>query len=148
MTIRPYRSTDRAGILEMLRLNTPQYFHPSEEEDLVAYLRDEAENYFVVEEDGQVLGCGGFNHFRTDALVRIAWDIVHPHHHGKGIGKQLTQFRLEQIKKDPSVRRIVVRTSQLVFPFYEKMGSQLEKVDKDFWAEGFDLYQMEMRVGD
>ena len=42
-----------------------------------------------------------------------------------------------------SVRRITVRTSQLAFGFYEKRGFELKGIEKDYWAEGFDLYRME-----
>ena len=42
-----------------------------------------------------------------------------------------------------SVLRITVRTSQLAFGFYEKRGFELKGIEKDYWAEGFDLYRME-----
>ena len=38
-----------------------------------------------------------------------------------------------------------LRTTQLAFQFYEKMGFELDKTKKDFWAKGFDLYQMKMK---
>lgn len=42
--------------------------------------------------------------------------------------------------------KIVVRTTQFGFRFYEKVGFQLENVEKDFWAQGFDLYQMSVEL--
>jgi ribosomal protein S18 acetylase RimI-like enzyme len=41
---------------------------------------------------------------------------------------------------------IIVRTSQLAYKFYQKVGFELEKTEKDFWAKGFDLYQMKMNL--
>ena len=79
--IRPYKPADRSSVLALVRLNTPEYFHPSEEEDLSFYL-------------------------------------------------------------ESSVQTLIVRTSQLVYRFYEKQGFELEKVVKDYWAEGYDLYLM------
>jgi [ribosomal protein S18]-alanine N-acetyltransferase len=58
--------------------------------------------------------------------------------------KKLTQYRINQINENPKIELIVVRTTQLVYKFYEKMGFKLEKVEKDFWAKNFDLYQMQM----
>jgi hypothetical protein len=39
-----------------------------------------------------------------------------------------------------------VRTTQLTDQFYAKMGFQLERTEKDFWAKGLDLYQMRMNI--
>lgn len=143
--IRPYTPEDNEKLLELLRLNTPAFFHPDEEEDYVDYLQKHAQNYFVVEEAGKVVGAGGFNTgFDEGKTVRISWDMIHPDFQGKGIGKQLTQFRINQIKQLPLVDKIVVRTTQLVYTFYQKNGFELEKTQKDFWAAGFDLYQMKM----
>lgn len=144
--IRPYHQKDQAQLIQLLRLNTPQYFAPSEEEDFIDYLQNIAEHYFVMEEAGQVIACGGFNCFEAEATARISWDIVHPDSQGKGLGKALTLFRINEIKKQPNIQHIVVRTSQLAFQFYQKLGFTLEKTEKNYWAKGFDLYHMTMEV--
>jgi ribosomal protein S18 acetylase RimI-like enzyme len=143
LIIRPYASADREKVLELLRLNTPAYFSPDEEKDLIHYLDHHLENYFVVEADNKLLGCGGFNAVDSPQTMRISWDIIHPEHHGKGIGSELTAFRIQQINTIEGVRMIEVRTSQMACRFYEKQGFQLREVIKDYWAEGFDLYRME-----
>ena len=144
--IRPYTDTDREALLHILRLNTPRYFAPEEEADFIEYLDKHLEAYFVVEESGQVVGAGGLNYLDNNALVRISWDLIHPDFQGRGIGRALTQFRIAEARSKPGVRLIQVRTSQLVYPFYQKLGFELEKVEKDFWAEGFDLYQMNIAL--
>ena len=144
--IRPYADTDREALLHILRLNTPQYFAPEEEADFTEYLDKHLDEYFVVEESGQVIGAGGLNYFDNDTWVRISWDLIHPDFQGKGIGKALTKFRIAEAGKKPALRLIQVRTTQLVYPFYQKLGFELEKVEKDFWAEGFDLYQMSLAL--
>ncbi len=146
MTIREYKAADREYVLHLLRLNTPQYFAPSEEKDLVYYLDHHADHYFVVESGGVLLGCGGFNFSDDRTVGKISWDIFHPGHQGKGLGSTLTRYRIERLKEYDSVRIISVRTSQVVFKFYEKFGFQLREVVKDYWAEGFDLYRMEFPV--
>lgn len=142
--IRPFQPSDKVKLLKLLRLNTPAYFAPSEESDFIHYLEKEVEDYYVAEENGTIIGCGGINYLENGTVARISWDIIHPDYQGKGIGKKLTAFRIAEIKKNPTVRSIVVRTSQLAYQFYEKMGFKLERIEKDFWAAGFDLYQMEM----
>ncbi|PKV62478.1 GNAT family N-acetyltransferase [Pontibacter ramchanderi] len=145
--IRPYTSTDQEALLQILRLNTPQYFAPEEEANLVLYLQERREDYFVVEQEGQVVGAGGINYFDGYTWARLSWDLVHPAFQGKGIGRELTLFRISKLKEMPTMQWLQVRTSQLVYPFYQKLGFELEQVEPDFWAKGIDLYQMKMNLG-
>lgn len=141
--IRKYSPTDFDQVVNLLRLNTPQYFHPTEEADFFRYLYADASHYFVFEVLGKIAGCGGINFgFENGKIARLSWDIIHPLKQGEGIGKKLTAYRIEQIAKDNTVERVCVRTSQLVYPFYEKMGFHLERIERNYWAKGFDLYEM------
>ena len=143
--IRKYSNSDKPKIIELLRKNTPEYFDSSEEKDFENYLDNELEDYFVYEMNSEIIGAGGINYFTEQKLARISWDMIEPNLQGNGIGKKLTQYRINHINKNPKIELIVVRTTQLVYKFYEKMGFKLEKVEKDFWAKNFDLYQMQMR---
>lgn len=144
--IRPYKSSDKERLVELLRLNTPAYFAPEEESDYLQYLDHLIESYYVVEEDGVVLGCGGINYVEEGRVARISWDIIHPDSQGKGLGSKLTEFRISKIRENPEVERISVRTTQLVSAFYERLGFKLVEIKPDFWAKGFDLYRMEMQL--
>ena len=142
--IRTYSHQDKPQIIELVKQNTPKYFHPSEEKDLEHYLDHDLEDYFVFEEDSEIIGCGGINYFPDQKLARLSWDIIAPKSQGKGIGKALTQYRIKHLIEHPEIDIISVRTTQLAFRFYEKMGFELETIATDFWAENFDLYQMRM----
>jgi ribosomal protein S18 acetylase RimI-like enzyme len=142
--IRPFISADTTAVVQLLKSNTPKYFAPSEEKDLLQYLGTEREDYYVVEEAGVVLGAGGINYFPENQEARISWDIIHPKVQGKGVGRKLLEFRLHRLQTNQSVTTIVVRTSQLVYPFYEKCGFRLKTIQEDYWAKGFDLYRMEL----
>lgn len=143
--IRPYNDSDKSAVLNLLSLNSPVFFAPSEKIDLEQYLEHEVEDYFVVEENGNILGCGGINYFPKEKNARISWDIVDPNFQGKGIGKQLVEHRLHILQKNQEINGIIVRTSQHTYLFYKKMGFELRHVEKDFWTEGFDLYEMVLR---
>ena len=144
--IRPYHSGDKPQLLTLLNLNVPRYFARSEVADFSNYLDNHVETYFVIEEADHTVGCGGINYFPQEATARISWDIIHPDYHGQGIGRALTLHRIDEIKKKPSVKKIIVRTTQLTYQFYGKMGFELEKVERDYWAKGFDLYQMKISL--
>ena len=144
--IRQYLKKDKSRIIDLLRLNTPKYFDASEESDLVNYLENEVEEYFVYEENLEIIGAGGINYFDEDRIARISWDIIAPKSQGKGVGKKMTQYRIHHLRENPKIEFIIVRTTQLAYKFYEKMGFDIEKVEKDFWAKNFDLYQMKLNI--
>ncbi len=140
-TVRPYQISDKPRLIELFLLNTPAYFHPAEQADLDEFLDTELENYFVAEEDGVVIASGGSN--VEDGIGCLSWYIVHPSFHGKGAGSMLVQQNLNVLTADPRVKRLTVRTSQLVYKFYTKFGYQLKHTEDDYWGKGFHLYEME-----
>jgi ribosomal-protein-alanine N-acetyltransferase len=144
MHIRPYSLSDKPILLELFRLNTPHYFAPEEEQDFIQYLDNRIEHYFVIEDDGKIVGCAGLNTADNGTTAVLSWDIIHPNSQGKGIGSRLTQHRINLAKTMPGVEKIRVRTSQLVYPFYAKFGFEVKEISKDYWASGFDMYLMEM----
>ena len=144
--IRAYRTSDKDRLIDLFKINIPKYFDASEEKEFFDYLDKYIESYYVVEEDGIIIGSGGINYFPDDQVARISWDIIHPDFQGKGIGRKLTEYRIEQIKQQPGFNKIVVRTTQHVYQFYEKLGFAIERIEKDFWAKGFDLYQMNIDI--
>lgn len=144
--IRNFTTSNTPRVLELLRLNTPAYFSPAEEADLVHYLQHEIEQYFVVLVNDEIMGCGGFNLSEDLKIGKISWDIFHPESQGKGLGTALTNYRIERMKDIKSIDKISVRTSQLVYPFYAKFGLELKEVFKDYWDKGFDLYHLEAPV--
>ena len=146
MLIRPYKNEDRKRVIDLLNLNIPKSFAPSEADDFITYLDQHLEDYFVAEENGKIIGAGGINYFTETNSARISWDFLHPNSQGKGIGKKLLLHRIAVIKSKSDIHQIVVRTSQLAYLFYQKAGFELDRIEKDFWAEGYDLYEMIIKL--
>lgn len=146
MNIRNYNPADREKIITLLRLNTPQFFSPIEEADLADYLDHHAEHYYVVEIESIIVGCGGINLTDDGFTARISWDIIHPDSQGQGIGSAITKFRIEKIKEMEGIQVIAVRTSQMAYQYYAKFGFELKEIVKDYWADGFDLYDMAFTI--
>jgi len=143
--IREYQDSDKNAVLNLLRLNTPKYFAPEEEKDLDDYLDNERELYFVIIFDNKLVGCGGINFADNNTRGKISWDILHPDYQGKSIGTQLLKHRIEILKPMENIQKISVRTSQITYKFYENNGFELFEIIKDYWAKGFDLYNMEFK---
>ncbi|NRB46436.1 MAG: GNAT family N-acetyltransferase [Saprospiraceae bacterium] len=142
--IRKYQSTDRSQVIKVFRQNTPKYFALEEQTDLEQFLEHNGANYWLIEQEGIIAGCGGIVFSEDQQVGRIAWDFFSPNFQGKGLGRALTEFRLAEIRKNRSVQRIIVRTSQLAYSFYAKFGFDIAKIEEDYWAPGLHLYDMQM----
>jgi len=148
MEIRKFESSDREKVINLLRMNTPEFFSPNEEKDLIYYFDFHADNYYVIENQDSIIGAAGFNLSVNGKTGHLSWDIIHPEYQGKGVGSELTRFRIERIKAIETVQTLAVRTSQLAYKFYEKFGLILRETVRDYWDEGFDLYRMECDIKD
>jgi [ribosomal protein S18]-alanine N-acetyltransferase len=143
--IRKFEPSDRENLLEIFQLNTPQFFSPSEENDLKEYLNNHLEDYYVIVLEKKLVGSGGINYAENNTIGKISWDLIHPDYQKKGLGNLLLNYRIKLLKENPEIRLISVRTSQFVYKFYEKAGFELHEVVKNYWAEGFDLYHMKYK---
>ncbi len=145
ISIREYETKDKNEIINLIRLNTPEFFAADEEKDLIQYLETERDLYYVLLYNGKIVGCGGINFTENKTIGKISWDIFHPNYQGKSLGTKLLKHRIDILSSIDSIQKITVRTSQVAYKFYEKQGFALFETIKDYWAEGFDLYNMEYK---
>lgn len=143
--IREYTSNDKEKIIDLLKLNTPKYFAEEEAKDLIYYLDNEIESYYVIELDNEIVGSGGINLKENGTIGFISWDLLNPEFQRKGLGTLILNYRIEKLNENKEIKQIIVRTTQLVYKFYEKSGFKIIKEVKDYWAKGFDLYTMEFK---
>jgi ribosomal protein S18 acetylase RimI-like enzyme len=140
--IREYNHTDKNDLIQILRINTPKYFSSAEEIDFINYLENEIDVYYVLLVGNKIIGCGGIN-TKNEMEGIISWGIIHPDFQGFSFGTLLLQHRITALRELKNCKTIHVRTSQLVFKFYEKNGFKLMKIVENYWAQGFHLYEME-----
>ncbi|WP_163410812.1 GNAT family N-acetyltransferase [Flavobacterium ajazii] len=145
ITIREYQTNDKGEVVNLIKLNIPKFFAADEEEDLKRYLETERELYYVLLYDKKIVGCGGINFADNKTNGKISWDIFHPAYQGKSLGTKLLKHRIDKLNSIESIQRITVRTSQIAYKFYEKQGFELFEIKKDYWAAGFDMYNMEYK---
>jgi N-acetylglutamate synthase-like GNAT family acetyltransferase len=142
MQIREYHLNDKEALLNLFDLNCPAYFSPEERSDLEKYLKHEREDYFIIELDGKVVAGGGINIQKEKNKGVLSWDMIHPDYQKRGIGSKLAAFRINHLEKIRQVNEIGVRTSQFTHAFYAKCGFELQEIAADYWAPGYDLYDM------
>ncbi len=142
--IRAYNSSDRGAILEIFNLNAPKYFDQAEVKDLEAFLDDHGDSYLTIEHQSKIAGGTGYQITDNNTVGEIRWILFHPDCAGHGLGRQSLEHCIAIFRKTPTIKKMVARTSQLAYVFFEKLGFNLVRTERDFWGEGLDLYLMEM----
>ena len=146
MRIRPFTPEDLEGCLGLLESNTPEHFVPGDDTLLSEFLSKTRGHYYVVEEDGRIVACGGMEQEPPpeEDVATLCWGIVHADAQRQGIGRALTEHRLQQfLPGHPQVRRVRVNTTQKVQGFYERLGFKVVEVKRDHYAEGLDHVRLE-----
>ncbi|MEZ4982851.1 MAG: GNAT family N-acetyltransferase [Saprospiraceae bacterium] len=146
MKILPYTDQHFEATIQVFQANVPEHFAQEEITMLKEYLVDGKEDYFVVLDKGILVAAGGINYTKDGTGGVLSWAAVAPNFQRKGYGTALVNHRVEFIKNQNNFDKIICRTSQTAFEFYQKMGFTLQYTKKDFWAPGLDLYYMEMHL--
>ena len=68
IVVREYLTTDKEAVMNLIKLNTPDFFAEEETNDLSNYLDKGIELYYVLLVDGKVVGCGGINFAEKEPL--------------------------------------------------------------------------------
>lgn len=144
--IRPYIVSDKKRLLKIFNLNAPKYFDENEINDFVEYLDKNANTYLTIEVDNKIVGGTGYYVNENDKSGRITWIFFDPNYSGQGLGKKSVEHCLKILSKDERVEKFVVTTSQLAYKFFEKFDYQIIRIEKDYWGEGLDLYEMEKPI--
>ena len=153
MQIREYKPTDREACFAVYNSNVPVFFAPEEldgfkswldskDKAVLAHATNQCEYYYVIENDNKIIGCGGFYITQNKQEARMAWGMVENSLHKKGIGRQLLDYCIKQIKLlNPEVS-IALYTTQHSYVFFERLGFKVTKIQKDFYLPGMDRYDM------
>lgn len=140
-TIRPYDIADKLACLRVFDSNIPDYFDISERDAFADFLDDPRGIYFTLEQDGEVVGCGGYA--REDGgQARFTWGMVANNRHGDGLGRLLAEHRLNAIVDSHDFSEAELFTTPQVAPFFTKFGFVAGEIVKDGFAPGMDKVQM------
>jgi|SRR5687767_244506 len=141
MNIRPYTPGDLSAVVAIFRSNIPKYFGPEEESGLRGFFTERSGDYFVMEMGGEVVGAGGIA-LNDDGTVSLCWGMLRSDHIGKGLGRTLTEFRIEKAREKFGPLPLVISTSQHTQGFYEKFGFRLIEHRPDGFGPGIDICRM------
>lgn len=146
MTIRPFKPEDLAAVVAIFRSNIPRYFTPTEEPGLHEFLETtHAEDYYVVEVDGEVVGSGGIALNDIDPpTVSLCWGMIRQDHLGTGLGKLVTDFRIRLAREKYPGLPLTIGTSQHTEGFYQKYGFRTVEHTPDGFGPGIDNCRMRL----
>lgn len=153
--IRPYTPADYSRCLAIFNSNVPKFFTPGEAEDYARWLSglgelpthryDKGElHYFVAEQSGSVLACGGWGIREGADHATLVWGAVDNEYHRLGIGHALTEFRISNFRQHYPSFPLTIDTSHHTAPFYEHFGFRTEKFTENGYAPG--LHRHDMRL--
>ncbi len=84
---------------------------------------EESSHYFVALNDDEAVGTGRWRVDHDDAsLAKVERLAVLDKTRGQGIGKQLMQYIIDDIKKNPAIKKIKLGSQDHAIPFYEALG--------------------------
>jgi ribosomal protein S18 acetylase RimI-like enzyme len=145
MQIRPYLAQDRQACFDILEENTPEYFVREDRDALAGFLLNLPGSYFVAEDQGTIVACGGWAK-EADHVAVLTWGMVRRGLHRRGIGRALLRFRLEAMRADATVSTARLRTVQLVQGFFAREGFAVVDVVANGFGLGLDRVTMELRL--
>ena len=121
--IREYQDSDRPAVLDAFRSNVPAHFPASEEAWLESCLDDPDGPLFVVLDDLELIGFGGYELSEFYHLGTLVFGLVRADRHGTGIGRALLHYRLRHMAaSDLRPRYVTVDTHPHTAGFFERNG--------------------------
>ena len=142
MLIRPFVPEDRDACLALFDSNLPRFFAPHERAEFGTWLHDPGE-YFVLEDGGQVVACGGvwLDPRNSERPAGLSWGMVARDAHRRGYGSALLHFRLERLRA-LGAAEAHLDTSQHSAPFFARFGFREVRRVPDGYGPGLDRVNM------
>lgn len=146
MRIRPYDPEDKSACLTIFDSNTPKYFAPHERAEFSEFLDHPTCTFYVIEHEGNILGCGGYWVPDDGSRAVMCWGMVSNERHGTGLGKWLLLYRWHIVCQIAPSAILEINTSQHTYGFFEKLGVEVVKITKNGYGENVDRYDMRLRL--
>lgn len=144
--VRPYRPEDKAACLALFDGNTPDFFTASERDDFDRFLDASVHPYLVIERNGRLVACGGYAQETDHETVGLCWGMVERSSHRAGLGRRLTEARLDAARATPGVRAVRLDTSQHTEGFYRRFGFVTYGVTPDGYGAGLHRHDMKLSL--
>lgn len=123
MTFRPFARADIEPCLELYELNEPGRFPPGGLPEYLSHLAQRRAYTICLDGPDGLVACGGLAYHegrRHSGL--LCYGLVHPAHHGTGIGTALLLARLALLDPNRHWYSICIAALEKSFGFYRRFG--------------------------
>ncbi|WP_425612985.1 GNAT family N-acetyltransferase [Xanthomonas rydalmerensis] len=146
--IRPYAAQDQAACMALFDSNVPQFFDRSERAAFEHFLQHDtgAWHYLVIVRAGTIVACGGHALSADGRVASFGWGMVERRLHRQGLGRALTEARLDACRRSTGVARIELDTSQHTQAFYARFGFSVDRVVANGYGPGLDRWDMALNL--
>ncbi|MHB8284268.1 MAG: GNAT family N-acetyltransferase [Caulobacteraceae bacterium] len=134
---------DEEACLAIFDSNVPFFLGAQEKIYFVKYLRNIPGLFIVIEDDGEIVACGGAaQHASEFQAMKLDWGLVLNSRHKTGLGHILLRERFARASMLPEVSKMVVNTSQHCEGFFIRMGFVTRRVILDGYFDGMHKHEM------
>ena len=148
MLCRVYEPADRQACVAAFRSCTPPYFRREDLSRFRRFIDHLPGPYFVVQDEKEVIGCGGYAMGPLADEAAICWLIVNRRHHGQGVGSFLMTECVAGILNREGCNAVRLETSQHTRGFFERWGFATRAVTPNGFGSGLDRVEMRMVLDD
>jgi len=147
MEIIDFNVNNLDDLVSIMQSNIPIYFAEHEVSEFKSFFTDNQESYkyWIATKDNKVVAGAGIAYNEKLTEGYLCWGMVQNELRCQGIGTVLTKMRIEDAKKTLGVGgKIICKTTQHSYTYYQKMGFKLLFTVDNHWTEGMHLYEMEL----
>ncbi len=151
MQFNAFEPKHRNACLAICRSNIPKYVLPHEEADFLDFLARHQQydcRYIVLEHAGRVIAWGGLYLQSDKQQETMCWGLVHRKWHLRGLGRYMVLYRLSWLRQHPEIDLVKMDTTQHTFQFFEKLGFEVQKVERNHYGSGLHRYDLTLLVNE
>lgn len=102
--------------------------------------------YLVLRIKEDVIACGGLQLLDEGETAFLTWGMVAQPYHGRGIGRILTEARLNLARQTTGIAKVTLHTSQHTKGFYEMFGFVPFQCTPNGYGPGLDRWDMALQL--
>ncbi|MBY0504341.1 MAG: GNAT family N-acetyltransferase [Bryobacteraceae bacterium] len=147
MEIRNYKPADAEACLRLFDAAGSSFYAEEERGRFARFLESPPGTYYVMENNGDLVGCGGFAALGEPETVTLTWGVIRRDLHGQGLGRFLLFYRLKEIGRLAGISQVKLETTPKVAGFFQKAGGfHITATETDGFGPGLDKVSMVKRL--